>query len=502
MSARARHRGPDDEGVFDDGPVALAARRLSIIDLDHGHQPIANEDGSVVVVQNGEIYNYRELQRRAARAAATASPPTATPRSWSTLYEERGDGFVERLRGMFAIALWDERRRRLLLARDRFGIKPLYYRPRDGGLSFASELKAMLEQPGFSREIDPKARRRLPRLQLDPGAADDLRRGAQAAPRAPARLGGGRGRDAPLRAAGARSPAAELRRGSVERARRGAARGAPRLRPRPPRRRRPGRGPALRRGRLRRPHRARRAPSPASRCRPSRSASRRAASTSSRAPAWSPSATAPTTTSWSSGPTRSSCCRGWSRPSTSPSATPRRCPTYLVSELAAGEVKVALSGEGGDELFGGYYTYVADLLAPPRRPPRAARPAAGRGAAELRRPGRLRLQSQALRPRRRAAAAGAPPRLEGDLLAADARAALLGGRRRRLGPARPLPRALRRDRRRRAAGPDAGRRPRHLPGRRPAGQDRPAQHGPLAGAAGPLPRPARSPSSPSRCRRR
>jgi asparagine synthase (glutamine-hydrolysing) len=156
MSLRLRHRGPDDEGLFMRGPVALAARRLSIIDLDHGHQPIANEDGSVVVVQNGEIYNHRELKRelegRGHRFATACDTEVLVH-----LYEEHGDSFVERLRGMFALALWDENERRLLLARDRFGIKPLYYGVDGGSISFASELKAMLEQPGFSRAIDPEA---------------------------------------------------------------------------------------------------------------------------------------------------------------------------------------------------------------------------------------------------------------------------------------------------------------------------------------------------------
>jgi asparagine synthase (glutamine-hydrolysing) len=156
MSARLVHRGPDDEGLFCEGPAALAARRLSIIDLAHGHQPIENEDGSAVVVQNGEIYNYRELKRelegKGHRFATDCDTEVLVH-----LWEEEGERFVERLRGMFAIALWDKRRARLLLARDRFGIKPLYYRAKDGGLSFASELKAMLEQPGFSREIDPRA---------------------------------------------------------------------------------------------------------------------------------------------------------------------------------------------------------------------------------------------------------------------------------------------------------------------------------------------------------
>ncbi|HET8565115.1 MAG TPA: asparagine synthase (glutamine-hydrolyzing) [Solirubrobacterales bacterium] len=156
MSGRLVHRGPDDDGIFCEGPAALAARRLSIIDLDHGHQPIENEDGSAVVVQNGEIYNYRELKRELEGAGHRFATDCDTE-VLVHAYEEWGEGFVERLRGMFALALWDKRRRRLLLARDRFGIKPLYYRHSGGELAFASELKAMLAQPGFSREIDPKA---------------------------------------------------------------------------------------------------------------------------------------------------------------------------------------------------------------------------------------------------------------------------------------------------------------------------------------------------------
>ena len=156
MNASLVHRGPDSDGLFDGGEAVLAARRLSIIDLEHGRQPIANEDGSVVVVQNGEIYNYRELRRELERQGhrfATASDTEVLVH----LYEQHGEAFLERLRGMFAIAIWDARERRLLLARDRFGIKPLYYRHVDGALSFASELKAMLELPGFSREIDHQA---------------------------------------------------------------------------------------------------------------------------------------------------------------------------------------------------------------------------------------------------------------------------------------------------------------------------------------------------------
>ena len=173
------------------GPVALATRRLSIIDLD-ARPPADRQRGR----QRRRRPERRDLQlpRAEARARArraTASPPTATPRSSSTSTRSTATRFVERLRGMFAIALWDDRRRRLLL-----GPRPLRDQAAllladvDGGLSFASELKAMLEQPGFSREIDPRGARRLPRLQLDPGAADDLRRGAQAAPGPPARLAG------------------------------------------------------------------------------------------------------------------------------------------------------------------------------------------------------------------------------------------------------------------------------------------------------------------------
>ena len=117
--------------LFHRGRVALAARRLSIIDLEGGDQPIANEDGSVVVVQNGEIYNYRELRRELERRGhrfATASDTEVLVH----LYEEHGDAFAERLRGMFAVAIWDSRAQRLLLARDRFGIKPLYYRVAGG----------------------------------------------------------------------------------------------------------------------------------------------------------------------------------------------------------------------------------------------------------------------------------------------------------------------------------------------------------------------------------
>ena len=142
MSTTLVHRGPDSDGQLVDGRAGLAARRLSIIDLETGDQPIANEDGTIHVVQNGEIYNYRELRaglELAGHRFATRSDTEVLVH----LYEEHGDQFATQLRGMFAVALWDARRRRLVLARDAFGIKPLYYRVDGDGLAFASELRAL-----------------------------------------------------------------------------------------------------------------------------------------------------------------------------------------------------------------------------------------------------------------------------------------------------------------------------------------------------------------------
>ncbi len=156
MNATLVHRGPDSAGMVVEGPVGLAARRLSIIDLEGGDQPLSNEDGTVHVVQNGEIYNYREL-RDELIAAGHRFRTRSDTEVLVHLYEERGVGFLEALRGMFAVAIWDARRRRLVVARDRFGIKPLYYRDDGGTLSFASELKALLRQPGFSRDVDLEA---------------------------------------------------------------------------------------------------------------------------------------------------------------------------------------------------------------------------------------------------------------------------------------------------------------------------------------------------------
>ena len=142
MSAMLAHRGPDASGDVVEGPVALASRRLSIIDLAGGDQPIWNEDSSCVVVQNGEIYNHPELMHELRRAGHEYRTHSDTE-TIVHLYEEHGLDFARRLRGMFAVAIWDLRRRRLVLARDRYGIKPLYYRASGGTLEFASEVRAL-----------------------------------------------------------------------------------------------------------------------------------------------------------------------------------------------------------------------------------------------------------------------------------------------------------------------------------------------------------------------
>lgn len=155
MTDRLRHRGPDAEGTFSAPGIGLGSRRLSIIDLETGDQPIANEDGSLVVVCNGEIYNYVEL-RAELLAAGHEFRTQSDTEVIVHLYEEHGVGCVERLRGMFALALWDSSLRRLFLARDRLGIKPLYYAETARGLTFASEQKAILEADGVPREFSPR----------------------------------------------------------------------------------------------------------------------------------------------------------------------------------------------------------------------------------------------------------------------------------------------------------------------------------------------------------
>ena len=156
MNETIVHRGPDDEGIFVDGGLGFGFRRLSIIDLAGGHQPLSNEDGSMWVMLNGEIYNYPELRKdledRGHRFATHSDTETIVH-----LYEEYGEDCFRRLRGMFAIAVWDSRERKLLLARDRVGKKPLFYAADDRRIIFGSELKVILATDGFSREIDREA---------------------------------------------------------------------------------------------------------------------------------------------------------------------------------------------------------------------------------------------------------------------------------------------------------------------------------------------------------
>jgi asparagine synthase (glutamine-hydrolysing) len=157
MCDEIRHRGPDDEGFYVEGGCAIGMRRLSIIDLSTGHQPIANEDRSVWIVFNGEIYSYRELRENLEERGHRFQSHTDTE-TIVHLYEEYGTDALTRLRGMFAFAIWDARRGRLLLARDRFGKKPLYYAIRPEGLYFASEL-ACLPHTGIPLDPDPDALR-------------------------------------------------------------------------------------------------------------------------------------------------------------------------------------------------------------------------------------------------------------------------------------------------------------------------------------------------------
>jgi asparagine synthase (glutamine-hydrolysing) len=156
MCAGLEHRGPDSRGVHLDGPVGLGIQRLRVIDLATGDQPVYNEDRSVAVVLNGEIYNYRELRERL-RANGHRFATDGDTEVIAHLYEEEGPDFVRSLAGMFGLALWDARRQELFVARDRIGKKPLFYAERAGAISFASELWALLADGDISRDIDPVA---------------------------------------------------------------------------------------------------------------------------------------------------------------------------------------------------------------------------------------------------------------------------------------------------------------------------------------------------------
>src|SRR3954463_1062082 len=360
MNETLVHRGPDSDGSLIDGPAGLAMRRLSIIDLAGGDQPIGNEDGRIQVIQNGEIYNYRELMEELRGRGHTFSTHSDTE-VLVHLYEERGPAFVEALRGMFAIAIWDARHGRLVLASDRFGIKPLYYRVAGGPLSFASELKALLRQPGFSREIDPAAleaflafnsipapltifteARKLPpghtlvaeRGEVElfryarpaPVPADEVRTEGDEALAEELR---GRLRDSVRAHLVSDVPVGVLLSGGIDSAAI-AALGAQET------------SEALRTFSIGFEERSFDELSDA------RLVAERYG-TRHRELVLRPDAAL----------LLPALADAFDEPFADSSALP----TYLVSQLAAEDVKVALSGEGGDELFGGYYTYVADLLA-------------------------------------------------------------------------------------------------------------------------------------------
>ncbi|HXR12662.1 MAG TPA: asparagine synthase (glutamine-hydrolyzing), partial [Gaiellaceae bacterium] len=175
MRARIRHRGPDQGSTDAFGPCVLGHQRLQVIDPELGYQPVANESGDVVAVFNGELYNFAELRRELAEAGHDVRGRGDTP-VIPHLYEEHGPRFVERLEGMFAVALWDAGAGRLVLARDRLGKKPLVWtRLDDGTLAFASEVKALLAIPQLRREPDLAALDAYLALQYVPGTRTGLR---------------------------------------------------------------------------------------------------------------------------------------------------------------------------------------------------------------------------------------------------------------------------------------------------------------------------------------
>jgi asparagine synthase (glutamine-hydrolysing) len=355
MSAKLVHRGPDSDGLVADGPAALAARRLAIIDLETGDQPLANEDGSIHVVQNGELYNYRELRGELERAGHRFRTHGDTE-VLVHLYEQHGLGFARRLRGMFAVALWDSALRRLVLTRDRYGIKPLYYRASGDGLEFASELRALprgeidldaLEAFLASNSIPApltifREVRKLPPghllvwedggLRLErygrPGPVpfDELREGdeAELIEELRARL-----RDSVRAHLVSDVPVGVLLSGGIDSAALAALAAEESSDP-------------VRTFSIGFEERS------FDELDDARLVAERYG-TRHRELVLRPDAAL--------------LLPALAEAFDEPFADSSSLPTYLVSQLAAKDVKVALSGEGGDELFGGYYTYVADLLA-------------------------------------------------------------------------------------------------------------------------------------------
>ena len=366
------HRGPDDDGQVVAPPVGLAARRLSIIDLAGGHQPIANEDGRVHVVQNGEIYNHEILHRELV-ARGHEFRTRCDTEAIVHLFEEHGDGFAERLRGMFAVAIWDGRASRLVLARDRFGIKPLFYwETPDGGLAFASELKALMALPSFPRDIDMRglesllAFNSIPRpltifegvrklrpghlLSWSPdGDGVEVRPYARPAPEPVERLRRersgelatelrGRLRDSVRAHLIADVPVGVLLSGGVDSATLAALAAQES-------------GERVRTFSIGFRERS------FDELERARLVARRYDTDHHELIVE---------------PDVAELLTRLAEVFDEPLADSSAVPTYLVSELASQHVKVAMSGEGGDELFGGYYTYVADSIAPWAGKPAAA----------------------------------------------------------------------------------------------------------------------------------
>ena len=173
MNAAITHRGPDDLGVYhsQEQSVTLAMRRLSILDLAGGHQPMVNDDGTIWIVFNGEIYNSPELRRELEAEGRRFRTANSDTEVLLHLYEERGEGFLNQLNGMFAFVLHDQRKKRLFGARDRFGIKPLYYCYANGRFAWASELKALITLPWIERDNDPQSMFHYMTLGYVPGEA-------------------------------------------------------------------------------------------------------------------------------------------------------------------------------------------------------------------------------------------------------------------------------------------------------------------------------------------
>jgi asparagine synthase (glutamine-hydrolysing) len=366
MTEALVHRGPDDSGYHVDGQVGLGARRLAIIDLEGGHQPISSEDGAVTVVQNGEIYNHEALHDRLAEAGHVF----ATRCDTEVLvhgYEEHGPDFVRELRGMFAFALWDARRRKLLLARDRYGIKPLYYRVGDNLISFASELKSLVLAPGPRPELDLEALEAFLAFNSIPAPLTIYEGVRKLPPGHVLTWSGDEGARLTEYAAELPERAAELRRedeGELARELRERLRDSVRA------------------------HLIADVPV---------GVLLSGGIDSSVLTALAAEESAERVSTFSIGfeerefdelgkarlvadrygtdhhelvvrPDAVALLTELAKTFDEPLADSSALPTYLVSKLASDNVKVALSGEGADELFGGYYTYVADLIAPRLRP--------------------------------------------------------------------------------------------------------------------------------------